>query len=328
MNIANFDIGGSVNTVDSLKQTALEFDQLNLLPTNDVKLLSILLSQTMDKLCHQITTAENQGIGKDQIIDILKPVRKVFYQSPFLFRCQEWPRGYHGDFETIEYLVNGTNKAPNKTLAYCCEHYALNSPIAQQHRNKILQQKQIIIETLQFKKRPNRILSIASGGSIDIRKALFEYPCSNSIFVINDIDKDALDFAKSKLSPYEDTCSFNYIPGNVFRLVGKRVKPYGTFDAILTGGLFDYLPDKAVCYILNGIFNNLLDKGSRLFFTNIGKNNPYSPWLIYMFNWILIERDEQDILKLIKDAQIENNFQVKIWRDSTNLTCLIEMIKQ
>jgi hypothetical protein len=24
-------------------------------------------------------------------------------------RCQEWPRGYPGDFETIEYLTAGAN---------------------------------------------------------------------------------------------------------------------------------------------------------------------------------------------------------------------------
>ena len=45
------------------------------------------------------------------------PARLIHGKSPFIRRAQIWPRGYPGDFETIEYLVHPINRAAKVVLA-------------------------------------------------------------------------------------------------------------------------------------------------------------------------------------------------------------------
>jgi len=66
-----------------------------------------------------------------------------------------------GDFETIEYLYNGINKAKLNSLEYFIEEYALRSSIAQQHRNKVDIQAQAILDTVISKPNANtRVLVV------------------------------------------------------------------------------------------------------------------------------------------------------------------------
>jgi len=285
------------------------------------------LKLSMAKICKTIDECEANGVKRESIISIIEPIKKIFRTSPFLNRMQEWPRGYHGDFETLEYLVSGINKAKVNTFSYQCEKYALESPICEQHRNKIKHQSQLIIDTINNYNEPS-ILSIASGGSIDIRRSLNFINNRKAKFVINDIDKDAIEFSSTKLLSYPSNCEFNFIPGNVFRLVTRKVKSHDPFDLVVTGGLFDYLPDNAIVYIIQGVLHNLLKPGGKMFFTNIACDNPYNSWLIYLFNWALIERNEDHIQKLINDAGSKTNFSSRVWRDETGITCLAEITKK
>ena len=77
------------------------------------------------------------GWSAERIKERLKPSRRVFASSSFMQRCQEWPRGYAGDFETIEYLVDGVNRSLPGTLGWYIENIMLHSPVVQQHRNKL-----------------------------------------------------------------------------------------------------------------------------------------------------------------------------------------------
>jgi hypothetical protein len=64
-----------------------------------------------------IARAEHAGLTREEIREIVAPVREIFARSPFVRRAQVWPRGYPGDFETIEQLVSQANRAPEGTLA-------------------------------------------------------------------------------------------------------------------------------------------------------------------------------------------------------------------
>src|SRR5688500_2909423 len=62
-------------------------------------------------LCAAVLGCEEAELTHEEIVQILEPVRRVHAQSPFVSRLQQWPRGYPGDFETVEYLVSGRNRA-------------------------------------------------------------------------------------------------------------------------------------------------------------------------------------------------------------------------
>ena len=89
------------------------------------------------RLVVTIVRLEANGHARQELLGVLQRARVVHAESPFVRRLQEWPRGYAGDFETVEYLLQQRNRAVVGRFAYFLEQYALGSPIAQQHRNKV-----------------------------------------------------------------------------------------------------------------------------------------------------------------------------------------------
>jgi hypothetical protein len=69
----------------------------------------------------------------------------------------------------------------------------------------------------------------------------------------------------------------------------------------------------------------LLSPGGELCFTNIAGGNPDRVWLEYMANWSLIQRDESDIQKLVQESGLQDSSQLRIARDQTGLTHLVEV---
>jgi extracellular factor (EF) 3-hydroxypalmitic acid methyl ester biosynthesis protein len=272
-------------------------------------------------ICAAILRAEENGCSAADIIEVLGPVREIHARSPFVSRLQAWPRGYPGDFETVELICRGENTAPaDSGVALHCEAYSLNFPIAQQHRNKVRHQAQQIARVIFEKKTKARILSIACGGAPDFREMLPLLRRRRVEIHLNDADPAAIAFAKAKLDEIAGKCHWH--EGNALELFRhwRRLPP---FDLILAGGLFDYLKDRAATFLLHQAWQQLAE-GGLLFFTNIAEGNPYRALISYVGNWHLIERSAEEVLRLTDAAQIPRE-AVSIRRDESGLAFLIEV---
>lgn len=265
-------------------------------------------------ICAALSDAEAAGCSREELRNATETARGIHAASPFVRRLQEWPRGYPGDFETIEWLCRSANDASHGAFASALEAYALRSAIAQQHRNKVQFQADCIRDAM-LRDRHCRVLSLACGGSPDIR-AIVPLVGPDATFVLCDGDAGALDFSRRQLEPIVDRCRF--VQGMVPRVLG-RVAAHGPFDLIYAGGLFDYLPDRLAARTL-AIAHRTLAPGGRLVFTNIATGNPFRVWLEYLANWTLIERDAAGIVRLCADAGLE---APRIERDATGLALLI-----
>ena len=243
-------------------------------------------------------------------------MRAVHARSPFVHRLQSWPRGYPGDFETVESICSGINRAPVGTIEHSCEQYALTRGIAQQHRNKVQLQAARIFETMNATPKTSKILSIACGSCPDLRSI----PTLNEIggeIWLNDSDSDALDFAQSKLPGID----LRILHGNALS-VARSIKTQ--FDLVMAGGLFDYLDDRAATLLIRLIVDRLLAPGGIFFFTNIATENPYRPLIEYFGDWFLIERSEDDIVRLCEAAGVTRE-RVTITRESSGLAHIVEV---
>lgn len=272
------------------------------------------------EICHAITHCEAAGAPHASILTVLTTARAIHGQSPFVTRLQSWPRGYPGDFETIEWLWRGDNHAPVGTLAHAIERYALSSAIAQQHRNKVSFQAACMLHTFAAA-RPCRILSLGCGSNPDLRTILDQVPASARI-VICDADSDALEYSRERLAPLGDRCEF--VRGFVPRVL-RRVRQRGPFDLILAGGLFDYLSDRFIAHTLANAWNTLLSPSGGIVFTNIAAGNPYRVWIEYLADWKLIERSEDDIVGLCRMAGVPEEPQMI--RDATSLAIVATLKK-
>lgn len=274
----------------------------------------------VNTLCRAIESCEEAGIDKREILAQLGPTRALHARSPFIKRAQDWPRGYAGDFETIEYLCEAANRAEPGTLGHALEDLALRSPITGQHRNKLAFQAETILSVCHRKQGAARVLTIGCGGSRDIRSITHRLPGTRSEFVLCDLDYEALDFSLHALGPLAERCT--YLNATLPRVVPKLV-PYGPFDLVIGGGVFDYLPDRWVTLSARNIWTNLLAPGGEFLFTNIKRGNPYRVWLEYLANWELRERDEADVVRCCTEAGIPAS-AIDIEEDATGLTLLIK----
>jgi extracellular factor (EF) 3-hydroxypalmitic acid methyl ester biosynthesis protein len=264
-------------------------------------------------ICEALLECEAAGLAREELRPRLTRVRQVHSSSPFMRRLQEWPRGYAGDFETIEWLWRGENRAVGP-VARALEGYALTSSIAQQHRNKIAFQASCILEAQE--RHPScRVLSLACGSSADVRSVVKSLrPTTN--LVLCDSDADALIFSRAALGDIADRCVL--VHGTVPKALGA-VRKYGPYHLILAGGLFDYLSDRVVQRTLAIAGTSLLAPGGRIAFTNLAAGNPFRVWLEYLADWPLLERSEASVAEIIHAAGLTAPV---LARDFTNLAIL------
>lgn len=256
---------------------------------------------------------------KTEILKKLNAIRGFVSESPLFSRIQKWPRGYQGDFETINHIIKSINLAPKNSFGYVVEDYFLNSEICKQHRNKVAYQSQLVWQTIKAN-RSAKIVSIGCGTSEDLKNTIDEIKNSSAEITLIDVDIDAIKFSLDQLAEIQDRLTFHH--GNIYKIM-RRLS--AEFDLILIGGVFDYLNDKQIVAILKSLQTNLTERG-KIFFTNIDKNNPYRIYMEYLADWTLIERTESELKNLIVSADWpENSFTIK--KDTTNLTHLVELHK-
>ncbi|RJQ45309.1 MAG: class I SAM-dependent methyltransferase [Nitrospiraceae bacterium] len=306
--------------MEKLQQSVENFVALEGIITDGSHQLFHKVVAGMHELCFSILEAEKRGRSRSSIEETIQPARDIHSRSVFVRRLQEWPRKYPGDFETIEYICDLENRSVYGTVEYYIEEYALNSAIAQQHRNKLHHQSELLLDTLLINGNSKKILSVGCGGCRDIlriEKYIHDISCE---IVINDIDNDALELSAKRLAILK---GLQMVPGNIIQAL-RRVEQYGPFDLIVTGGLFDHMSDKHVSFFLKHTFNRLLRKEGTLFFANAIEGNPFRVWMEYLTDWKLFYRSEEALAGLLDSAGFAPG-AANIRKDETGLTFLVKV---
>ncbi|MGH6681698.1 MAG: class I SAM-dependent methyltransferase [Bradyrhizobium sp.] len=248
-----------------------------------------------------------------EVQEVLRPAAEIQAQSSFVRRLRNWPRGYPGDFETVELLVKGSKVPTGTDPGEWIEWYALNTAIGQQHRNKVWwQYLQMSAVT------PGRILSVGCGGGADFNIAPHRF--TGSEVVLLDLDQNALRLAQDRLQRY---CEVHSICGDVRRGI-RKAQGEGPFDIVVCGGLFDYLDDRTIAFLLKDLRERAVKSGGSIIFTNIANENPFRGWMEAIADWQLVHRSESDIRRIVDDAGFDS-LDLRVRRDQTGLTHLIEI---
>ena len=305
--------------MNKLQRSVDSFTALEELITDGGHQLFHKVVSSMHELCFSILEAEKNGMSRTEIEEVIKPARDIHSRSVFVKRLQEWPRTYPGDFETVEYICDMENKSVYGTVEYFIEEYALNSAIAQQHRNKLHHQSEILLGTLLNGGENLKILSVGCGGCRDIMSIAKFIDSINFELIINDIDNDALELSRNRL---EHLKHLHVVTGNIIQAV-RKVGKLGPFDLLVTGGMFDHMSDKHVAFFLKQAMKNLLNEGGRLFFANSMEENHFRVWMEYLADWRLNYRSEDHISVLMTDAGFKRE-AIEIRKDETGLTYFVE----
>ncbi len=253
-------------------------------------------------------------LDHDEIKEIIQPARDIYGEAPFVRRLQTWPRGYPGDFETIEMMMSGHSHLESTHRAYWIDWCALNTPIAYQHRNKLTFQRERIADGLQA---GGSILSVGCGGGADLTEIPGLRDQGISITLV-DIDADALALASERVSWAE---SVTVIKGDAVRALRSMDTK---FDRIVFGGLFDYLDDRAIRLLLKISYEKILRENGRILFTNLSTNSTFNVWLEFLASWHMTYRTQAKVSELVASANIPVEL-LDIQLDSTGLSLLCEI---
>jgi extracellular factor (EF) 3-hydroxypalmitic acid methyl ester biosynthesis protein len=267
----------------------------------------------MHALCAELARLPPSRWRTPEVQEALAPAAELQSRSSLVRRLREWPRGYPGDFETVELLVKGSEVPTSANPVEWIDWYALNTPIGQQHRNKIWwQYLQMCAVT------PGRILSVGCGGGADFNIAPHRF--TGSTVVLVDQDMQALQLAHDRLQRY---CEVHTISGDIRRAI-RKAQDEGPYDIVACGGLFDYLDERTIVVLLKEIRERALKLGGSVLFTNIAEENPFRAWMEAIADWKLIHRSETDIRRIVEAAGFDL-YGLNIRRDGTGLTHLIEI---
>ncbi len=261
------------------------------------------------------------GYEKEQIFECTKDML-VLFNTDLSNRMRHWPRGYPGDFTTIDYLYHNRNNYEQGTLPWLIEEYIYSLPIVIQHTNKIKFQSDLINKSIS-KNKKSKIAILACGGCIDLSLALDAVENSEAHIYINDQDPEAIEHSLAVCDRIKD--KITTVKSDIL-IATKKLSKFKEFDLVLAGGVFDYIDDRKCNFITKNVHNTLLKVNGIFAFTNICKPNPYRYGMEYMLNWKLIERSEEDIKKICTFDGINDSI-LKFNRDPTNLTHLVELIR-
>lgn len=270
--------------------------------------------------------AREVGMSKEDLAAALKPLTDMLCVCLLVRRAQQKPRGYPGDFETIEVLLGRQGDSEPGTWGALFDAHALRCDAVQQHHNKIAHQASLISSALAGgPSRPGRrILLLASGGAADLRQVDPALVREDDLIVLNDMDPDALSYAMQAL-PGPIAARTITVAGNSVRKAADLGADHGPFDLVLAGGLFDYLPQRYARALIGAAMTLLCRPGGTFYYSNIAAGNPFGAFMELVQDWCLIERAESEIEEDVRAAAGDQLGQLSVRREATGLTFLVEV---
>lgn len=250
-------------------------------------------------------------------------------QSYFIKRARIWPRGYMGDFETLEAFYHGY--PPTKAgIGLYLDTYSLSSQLALGIRERRATLRERLAQELQMRPAGARLLNIACGSCRELFELGAEIQRHQPYITCLDSDVDALDYAKTLLpSAGLPLDRFNFVKYNALRLANyqKNRQLFGEQDIIYSAGLFDYIPDEPLVKILRALYQLLKPQGR--FIAPFKDKTRYATgdyhWLS---NWTgFLQRTPAEVEQIFAQAEIPPS-AIQQERDKTGIMIFFTVTRE
>jgi SAM-dependent methyltransferase len=223
------------------------------------------------------------------------------------------PRGYAGDFYTIELVYRNVAEGEGR-LGKFVDRWALGISAAQAVRNRRGLLRDAIRDTARRHgnghREPVLVTSLASGPAREVFDVLTEPEAPPVQATCIDIDSEALAFASERARELGVADRVVFAQDNVLRLSrgrGKTTLP--PQHMIYSVGLIDYLEDEHIVRLLDWIHDQLVPGGT-VVLGNFDVANPDKAFMDHILEWRLIHRTPDDLRGLFArskfgDAPVE-----------------------
>ena len=288
-----------VEAVEAFKSAMLETE----LALKDRKLDEAAAQARVSSACNAITTTLREHVRKLSHLEqhigayVFRETFSFFMRSANIDRWFTKPRGYAGDFYTIE-LVYANQPTGEGRLGRFIDRWALDIAAAQAVRNRRGLLTSAIRDTAARGHGPTRITSLASGPAREVFDVLAEPGAPDLHVTCIDIDAEALAFASDRARELGLEDRVTFAQDNVIRLSRGRGKT--TLEPqhlIYSIGLIDYLQDEHIVRLLDWTHDQLLPGGT-VILGNFDVANPDKAFMDHILEWRLIHRAPDELRAL------------------------------
>ena len=218
-------------------------------------------------------------------------------------RAYSQPRGYAGDFLTIELMYQNVPQGAG-WLGPLLDRCFLSLPASQAVRNRRSLLAEEIRRTCQMAGGESvRVTTLACGPAAEVFDVLGSSPDAARVrFTLLDIDAEALAFVKEKATQQQCLDRMELVQGNLIYLaLGRQRLELPPQDLVYSIGLIDYFDDRLVGKLINYIYG-LLKPGGRVMLGNFHPANVNRALMDHVLNWKLIHRSEADMNRLFTQS--------------------------
>jgi extracellular factor (EF) 3-hydroxypalmitic acid methyl ester biosynthesis protein len=279
------------------------------------------------------------SLGRTYASSTLMPLLSA---CPLNRRAYEKPLGYAGDFRMMELVFTeelGGEGLFGRFLHLICQNYTLARAVvgrASVTREAVRSASETPGEG------PVRILALAAGPAIELRKFLQQVVALNRPveLILLDQDRTAHETAHAQLVRILLEQHKGILPVTVRCLhfsVRQLLRPRTAeeqrivretlrdLDLVYSAGLYDYLPER-IAVALTRVLYGRLREGGRLLLGNLVET-PDSTWIMdYVWGWPLIYRTEESMLRL-GDGLAQKGARVGITSDVTGRCLFLDVVR-
>lgn len=242
---------------------------------------------------------------------VVPPIRDWSAGGPFFDHAFRKPRGYPGDFETIE-IIYDCRSSGEGLPSLIFDDYYLHARPAQAVRNRLIwladRLEAEVREQAGARGRPVRVLSLGSGPARELallsqRPGFAEATAATCL----DLDPAALAFTRGRLDGRMDG-RMQFVRDNALRFAAGPNRPDQPYDLIYAAGLFDYLNAGQAARLITDC-HGLLAAGGLLIIGNFSHETHPSDRILmdWLLEWRLIYRDEAEYRAIFVQTPFGSN---------------------
>jgi extracellular factor (EF) 3-hydroxypalmitic acid methyl ester biosynthesis protein len=219
-------------------------------------------------------------------------------------RLYSKPRGYPGDFMSIELLYGDTPSGCGR-IGPLVDRCFLDQPAAVAVRNRRRLMAGTIAEMLVASGGgTSRVTSLGCGPATELFDVYEVMPDPSQLLsTVVDFDLEALEFVGARRDRLQIGRCMMPIRANLVSVArGKQALPLRGQDLVYSVGLIDYCPDPLVIALLGWIYETLRP-GGKVVLGNFHPMNPSRALMEHVLDWKLIHRTEEDMHRLFRASR-------------------------
>lgn len=247
----------------------------------------------------------------------LEETNSLFSQSWIGARARTKPNGFVGDYEMLIKLYD--EATPARGLGGYLDLCIQDLPLARAVRTRLAAARRFLLEEIDARTGPVRILDVASGPC----REYLDWPAmpGRGIEVVAmDTDPQALTHVETNVCPnVSEGTTLRPVRYNALRtsVADATIRQFGKFDVIYSVGLCDYLTDDQLVRMFAAWKETLQDGGVMYVAFKDSDRYDHTPYQWHL-DWFFYQRTQQEALDLFAKAGFDVQ-EMEMTRDATGI---------